>query len=461
MYLDDTIAAISTPPGVGGISIIRVSGKDSIPIVDKIFKSPKGKKLADVRSHTIHYGHIVHSDTMKIIDEVLISVMRQPHTFTREDMVEINCHGGILSTRSVLEQVLHSGARLANPGEFTKRAFLNGRIDLAQAEAIIDIIRSNTKLGLEYAVDQLEGTLSKHINNIRKRLVSLAAHLQAAVDFPEDDIDELSVDSLLNTLNSVLKDMENLIDTADMGKIIREGLSTVIIGKPNVGKSSLLNALARENRAIVTEIPGTTRDTIEEYINIKGVPLKIIDTAGIRETDDIVERIGVKRSMESVDRADLILFIIDNSEPLTEEDMNIFTYIKDKKVIILINKIDLKSRIDSSYINELFKDYPILFISLKEGIGLSQLEDTIADMFYQGRIGMKSDIIVTNVRHKDSLVKARQSVLNCIDSVKAGIPIDMIYIDIQNAIESLGEIIGLTVSEEIIEEIFRDFCIGK
>ncbi|MBZ4646145.1 MAG: tRNA modification GTPase [Petroclostridium sp.] len=461
MYMNDTIAAISTAPGIGGIGIIRVSGKDAVTIVDKIFKSPKGKKLSNVKSHTIHYGHIVKVGTSQNIDEVLVSVMREPHTFTKEDIVEINCHGGIVSTRNVLEQVLNAGARLADPGEFTKRAFLNGRIDLVQAEAIIDIINSKTNIGLESAMDQLDGSLSGKIFDIRKKLINIAAHLQAAVDFPEDDIDELSEDKLIESLNLVLQEINHLIETADMGKIIREGLSTVIVGKPNAGKSSLLNALVRENRAIVTEIPGTTRDVIEEYINIKGVPLKVVDTAGIRETDDIVERIGVEKSKEFINKADLIILILDGSEELNENDKNIIKLVLDKKVIVLINKVDLETKIEYNYIQDLFKEHPIINISVKTGTGLEDLENTIKDMFFGGKISIKEDVIVTNVRHKDSLIKARQSLNEAINAIEIGMPVDMVSIDIKNAIESLGEIVGLTVSEEIVDQIFREFCLGK
>ncbi|WP_094550021.1 tRNA uridine-5-carboxymethylaminomethyl(34) synthesis GTPase MnmE [Petroclostridium xylanilyticum] len=461
MYMNDTIAAISTAPGIGGIGIIRVSGKDAVTIVDKIFKSPKGKKLSNVKSHTIHYGHIVKVGTSQNIDEVLVSVMREPHTFTKEDIVEINCHGGIVSTRNVLEQVLNAGARLADPGEFTKRAFLNGRIDLVQAEAIIDIINSKTNIGLESAMDQLDGSLSGKIFDIRKKLINIAAHLQAAVDFPEDDIDELSEDKLIESLNLVLQEINHLIETADMGKIIREGLSTVIVGKPNAGKSSLLNALVRENRAIVTEIPGTTRDVIEEYINIKGVPLKVVDTAGIRETDDIVERIGVEKSKEFINKADLIILILDGSEELNENDKNIIKLVLDKKVIVLINKVDLETKIEYNYIQDFFKEHPIINISVKTGTGLEDLENTIKDMFFGGKISIKEDVIVTNVRHKDSLIKARQSLNEAINAIEIGMPVDMVSIDIKNAIESLGEIVGLTVSEEIVDQIFREFCLGK
>lgn len=461
MYVEDTIAAISTPPGTGGIGIIRVSGKDAIDIVKKIFVTPKKKDLCKVKSHTIHYGHIHQLKSRQIIDEVLVAVMKKPHTYTCEDIVEINCHGGIVSTRNVLEEVLRSGARLAEAGEFTKRAFLNGRVDLVQAEAIIDIIRSKTNVELDSAVHQLEGSLSSEITGIRGELINLAAHLQAAVDFPEDDIRELSPEVLKQSLEKISKRMDHLIQTADMGKIIRDGLSTVIIGKPNVGKSSLLNALVRDKRAIVTEIPGTTRDIIEEYVNIKGVPLKIVDTAGIRETDDIVERIGVEKSKEFVQKADLVILLLDGSEALNENDKEIIRLVKNKKVIVLINKADMEMKIDYAYVKQRFKEDVVFSISVKEGNGLEKLEDTIREMFFGGEIDVAHDIVITNVRHKDSLIKARQSIENGLNSVIIGMPTDMISIDIKDTIENLGEIVGLTVSEEIVDRIFQEFCLGK
>ncbi|WHH57253.1 tRNA uridine-5-carboxymethylaminomethyl(34) synthesis GTPase MnmE [Petroclostridium sp. X23] len=461
MYLEDTIAAISTPPGIGGIAIIRVSGKDAVNIVERIFRSHKNKKLVDVKSHTIHYGFIIDLEKKQTIDEVLVSVMKKPHTFTKEDIVEINCHGGVISTKRILEEVIYAGARIADAGEFTKRAFLNGRIDLVQAEAIIDIINSKTNVGLQSAVDQLEGSLSSRIFDIRSKMLRIAAHLQAAVDFPEDDIEELSEENLIAFLKNIKDEMKNLLETADMGKIIRDGLSTVIIGKPNVGKSSLLNNLLKENRAIVTEVPGTTRDIIEEYINLKGIPLKVIDTAGIRETDDIVERIGVEKSREFINKADLVILILDGSEIINENDKKIIDLVKNKKLIVLVNKVDLDIRIDMEYIRNLFEGHPIINVSAKKGIGVQELENTIHHLFMSGNININSDVMITNVRHKDSLVRAKKSISECIEAIDNGMPLDMIFIDLSNAIESLGEIIGFTVSEEIVDQIFREFCLGK
>jgi tRNA modification GTPase len=360
-----------------------------------------------------------------------------------------------------LEEVIYAGARMAEAGEFTKRAFLNGRIDLVQAEAIIDIINSKTNVGLQSAVDQLEGSLSSRIFDIRSKMLRIAAHLQAAVDFPEDDIEELSEENLIAFLKNIKDEMKNLLETADMGKIIRDGLSTVIIGKPNVGKSSLLNNLLKENRAIVTEVPGTTRDIIEEYINLKGIPLKVIDTAGIRETDDIVERIGVEKSREFINKADLVILILDGSEIINENDKKIIDLVKNKKLIVLVNKVDLDIRIDMEYIRNLFEGHPIINVSAKKGIGVQELENTIHHLFMSGNININSDVMITNVRHKDSLVRAKKSISECIEAIDNGMPLDMIFIDLSNAIESLGEIIGFTVSEEIIDQIFREFCLGK
>ncbi len=461
MFIEHTIASISTPGGTGGIGIIRISGDDAISIVNKLFKSPTGKDLRDVNSHTIHYGHIYSNDRKSIIDEVLVSVMKKPRTYTREDIVEINCHGGIISTRKVLEVVLHAGARLADPGEFTKRAFINGRLDLVQSEAVIDIINSKTTAELNSALVQMDGSLSSRINNIRSELIDIVAHLQAVVDFPEEDIIELETDNLVHSLEEIKSKINILLQTADVGKIIKNGLNTVIIGKPNVGKSSLLNALVRDNRAIVTEVPGTTRDIIEEYVNIKGVPLRISDTAGIRETDDIVEKIGVERSIKILAGADLVILILDGSTELCENDIQIIELVKNKKVVVLINKTDLETKIEMNYINSEFNKDIIINISLKEGKGLDILESKIKDMFIQGEIDINNDILITNVRHKDSLVKAEEALTNANNSIKSGIPIDMISIDIKEAIENLGEIVGLTVSEEIVDKIFEQFCLGK
>jgi tRNA modification GTPase len=459
--MEDTIAAISTPAGIGGIGIIRVSGDSAISIVNKIFRSSGIKDLNSATSHTIHYGKIYNLDKTQIIDEVLVSIMKKPRTFTRDDVVEINCHGGIVSTRSVLEVVLSAGARLAEPGEFTKRAFVNGRIDLVQSEAIIDVINSKTNIELKSAIGQMEGSLSYKILEIRKELIGIAAHLQAEVDFPEEDIVDVEKDEIIVTLENIIGRITRLIETADLGKIIRNGLNTVIIGKPNVGKSSLLNALVRENRAIVTEIPGTTRDVIEEFVNIKGIPLRISDTAGIRETEDIVEKIGVEKSLEILSNAELSILILDGSEALNKNDIDIIDLVKDRKVICLVNKADLETKVDEDYIEKIFGTDSVIRISIKEHLGLDSLENKIKSMFVSGDIDSGDSIVITNLRHKDSLIKAKEALENAMGSLKMGIPIDMLSIDIKDAVEKLGEIIGLTVSEEIVSKIFEQFCLGK
>ncbi len=461
MYMEDTIAAISTPAGIGGIGIIRVSGDSAISIVNRIFSSSGIKDLNSATSHTIHYGKIYNLDRTQIIDEVLVSIMKKPRTFTRDDVVEINCHGGIVSTRSVLEVVLSAGARLAEPGEFTKRAFVNGRIDLVQSEAIIDVINSKTNIELKSAIGQMEGSLSYKILEIRKELIGIAAHLQAEVDFPEEDIVDVEKDEIIVTLENIIGRITRLIETADLGKIIRNGLNTVIIGKPNVGKSSLLNALVRENRAIVTEIPGTTRDVIEEFVNIKGIPLRISDTAGIRETEDTVEKIGVEKSLEILSNAELIILILDGSEALSKNDIDIIDLVKDRKVICLVNKADLETKVDEEYIEKIFGTDSVIRISIKEDLGLDSLENKIKSMFVSGDIDTGDSIVITNLRHKDSLIKAKEALENAMVSLKMGIPIDMLSIDIKDAVEKLGEIIGLTVSEEIVSKIFEQFCLGK
>lgn len=461
MNYNDTIAAISTPPGIGGIGIIRVSGKESVTIVDKIFKSPKGKKLSSVHTHTINYGYIISINNGDVIDEVLVSVMKSPNTFTKENVVEISCHGGFISTKAVLEEVVKAGARVADPGEFTKRAFLNGRIDLTQAEAIIDIINSKTRTEMGSAVKQLRGRLSVEINNIRNRLLELVGHIQAAVDYPEYDIPELGTSEFKEQLISVLKDIDYLIETSDVGKVVREGLSTVIIGKPNVGKSSLLNSLLKEKRAIVTEIPGTTRDIIEEYVNIAGVPLRIVDTAGIRETDELVEKIGVEKTVEFLNNADLIILMLDGSKKLSDDDKKIIDMVKNKNVIVLINKSDLKNILEIEYVNKYFDTDDIINVSVVTGYGLDKLEEKISSMFRSGKITINNDILITNVRHKESLEKSKQSVLNVLQAINEGMPIDVTIIDLHDALEYLGDITGNTVSDEIIDKIFHNFCVGK
>ncbi|AKA71255.1 tRNA uridine-5-carboxymethylaminomethyl(34) synthesis GTPase MnmE [Clostridium scatologenes] len=455
----DTIAAISTVLGEGGISIIRVSGDKALKIVSGLFRGVNEKKLNDIKPYTIRYGFIIEKDTGDTLDEVLVSYMKAPRSFTAEDTVEINCHGGVVATKRILEEVVKNGVRIAEPGEFTKRAFLNGRIDLSQAEAVIDIIRAKTELSMKSAVAQSKGKVSEEISSIRNKLLEIVAHIEATVDYPEDDLEEVTADKVTMQLKDVVEGMDNILKTAEEGKIIREGLNTVIVGKPNVGKSSLLNSLLKEKRAIVTEIPGTTRDVIEEYINIDGVPVKIVDTAGIRETSDFVEKIGVEKSKEKINEADLIILMLDLSRELDNEDKEIIDYIKDKKYIILLNKSDLGGKINKEDIKNLNYNY-IVETSAKTGEGLNKLKECIRELFFKGEVTSK-DILITNSRHKEALIRAKESCDQALDALRNTSAIDLASIDIRNAWMRLGEITGDTLEEDIINKIFSEFCLGK
>jgi tRNA modification GTPase len=454
----DTIAAIATSMGEGGIAIIRVSGDKALSIVSKIFKGKNERALSDIKTYTMRYGYII-DENNEHIDEVVVSFMKGPRSFTAEDTVEINCHGGVIATNKILKEVVKNGARIAEPGEFTKRAFLNGRIDLSQAEAVIDIIRAKTELSMKSALVQSEGGISKEIKKLRDTLLSTIAHIEATVDYPEDDLEEVTADMAVIQLEQIRKDIEELISTSEEGKILREGLSTVIVGKPNVGKSSLLNALIRENRAIVTDIPGTTRDVIEEYINVSGVPIKIVDTAGIRETEDIVEKIGVQKSKEKIDEADLVLLILDWSRALDEEDKEIIYHIKDKKYIVLLNKSDLDGKIEKDDLKALNSKY-IVNISAKTGEGLTEVKSIIKELFFKGEINT-NNVIITNTRHKEALFRAKESIISSIDTLNNTFAIDLASIDIRNAWSYLGEITGDSLEENIIDKIFKEFCLGK
>jgi len=459
--MSDTIAAISTAIGEAGIGIVRLSGRDSIEIANRIFIGNKVKSLDEAENRKLTYGHIVDPETGQIIDEVLIAYMKEPYTYTRENVVEIYCHGGVISVKRILEAVLSCGARLAEPGEFTKRAFLNGRLDLAQSEAVIDLIRAKTDKSLQVSLSQLEGGLSKRIRDIRNMLLEMLAHINASIDFSEDDVEDMGYEELENKARLVKDEIEKLLKTADRGKILRDGLNTVILGKPNVGKSSLLNSILRENRAIVTNIPGTTRDIIEEYVNIDGIPLKIIDTAGIRNTEDIVEKIGVDKAKEMVNKADLIIAVFDISNELSDEDYEIIEIIKDKQAIVLLNKSDLPKKYDKDYFEKLLPDKTIIYTSILEGIGVDALEEEIKRLFYSGDIDIESDVVVTNMRHKNQLIKAKKNIEDGIEGILANVPLDCIEVDIKACWENLGEISGDTVGEDILDRIFSDFCIGK
>ncbi|KKK36868.1 tRNA modification GTPase [Mesobacillus campisalis] len=458
----DTIAAISTPMGEGAIAIVRLSGEEAFAIADRLFKGLGSKKLKDVPSHTIHYGHIIDPATGETAEEVMVSVMRGPKTFTKEDVVEINCHGGLVSVNRVLQLVLNQGARLAEPGEFTKRAFLNGRIDLSQAEAVIDLIRAKTDRAMNVALNQMDGRLSRLIRKLRQEILETLAHVEVNIDYPEyDDVEEMTHRMLLDKSRFVLKEIEKLLQTSQQGKILREGLSTVIVGRPNVGKSSLLNSLVHENKAIVTDIPGTTRDVIEEYVNVRGVPLRLLDTAGIRETEDIVERIGVERSRQVLKEADLILLVLNYSDDFTEEDRNLFRAVEGMDVIVIVNKTDLPQKLDMGEVKELASQYKIVTTSLKEDEGIDELEEAISSLFFSGSIEAGDMTYVSNSRHIALLNQAKNAIEEAISGVEMGTPIDIVQIDLTRSWELLGEIIGDSVHESLIDQLFSQFCLGK
>lgn len=454
----DTIAAISTPLGEGGIGIIRISGKDAIAVASKIFQSSKGVKLSDVKSHTIHYGFIIDPETGERIDEVLVTVMRAPNTYTREDVVEINCHSGYLTLKRILDLVVCQGARLAEPGEFTKRAFLRGRIDLSQAESVIDLIRAKTEQAQKIALEHLSGKLSEKINELRDSLMRVCAHVEAYIDFPEEEIDGLTHEQIQGEINRIKEEIKKLIEGYEEGKIYREGLRAAIVGKPNVGKSSLLNALLMKDRAIVTEIPGTTRDIIEEYVNIKGMPLKIVDTAGIREAHDLVEAEGIKRSLRAVELAELILLVLDSSRPIDSLDEEIINRVIHKKVIVVINKKDIKSK--EFQLPHSLKDKPAVEISALKGDGIQQLKELIFNTTISGRYEQEG-VIVTKLRHKVALDNALEALDNALKSFENSEPLEITAMFLREALSFLGQIVGVVTTEEILNLIFSEFCIGK
>ena len=448
--MEDTIAAIATSLGVGAISIIRVSGPESIKIVNSIFK---GKDLTVQPTHTITYGHIVEDN--KIIDEVLISIMRAPKSFTTEDIVEINCHGGISTTNKVLELLLNNGCRLAEPGEFTKRAFLNGRIDLIEAEGVMDLINSKTEKARNLAINQLSGTSSELIKKLRKEIVEILANIEVNIDYPEyDDITVLSTQIIKPQITSIINELKEMIDHSENTKIIKEGIDVLILGRPNVGKSSLLNRLLEEDKAIVTDIEGTTRDIVEGKINLDGIILNIIDTAGIRQTEDIVEKIGVEKSLSLIDKADLVLFLLNNNEDITSEDKNIIDQLKNKNHIIVVNKCDLSKKLD-------LNDNECVYISAKENIGIDDLKNKIKDLYNLEKIETEDLSYLSSARSISLLKKAMQSLRNADKGIDDNYPIDMVEIDIKDSWNILGEIIGETYEEELIDQLFSQFCLGK
>lgn len=456
---DDTIAAIATPLGESGIAVIRVSGPESVGVVEQVFRSKV--KLSKAESHTVHYGHVYSPHSKDRIEEALVTVMRAPRSYTAEDVVEISCHGGIVSVKKVLDALLDCGARLAEPGEFTKRAFLNGRLDLTQAEAVIDLIRSKSDRAFSIALKQVDGALSRKVKALRQVLVETMAHIEVNIDYPEHDVEELTNAFIREKCEYALGQIDEMLRTAEQGKLLREGIETAIVGKPNVGKSSLLNALAQDNRAIVTDIPGTTRDVIEEYVTVGGIPLKLLDTAGIRETSDIVEKLGVERSRSAIASADLILYVVNGNEPLTAEEVELLDGLRDRQTILIVNKMDLATNIDMNALYERMPAERVVRLSAREGEGLERLEKAISALFFSGSIESGDVTYVSNVRHIHLLKKARASLQEALDGVAALMPIDMVQIDVRNAWEHLGEMIGDAVSDSLIDQIFSQFCLGK
>ena len=455
-----TIAAIATAMSPGGISIVRISGEEAVLIIDRIFRSPKGKKrLSQVESHTIHYGFIY--DGEELIDEVMVAVMRAPRSYTMEDTVEINCHGGILITKKILEVVLKYGAVPAEPGEFTKKAFLNGRIDLSKAEAVIDLINAKNEFAMKSSMGQLRGSVSNKINSLRDSILDSIAFIEAALDDPEHISIEGYGDELLKKVDEMIVEMEQMEERADNGKILVEGIKTVILGKPNAGKSSLLNRLAREERAIVTHIAGTTRDTLEEQIRIGGVSFKMVDTAGIRETEDVVEQIGVSKAKVLAKEADLILYVVDSSVDLDDNDKEIIELIKNKRAIILLNKLDLEQKVKKEDINKYYEGLHILEISAKEGIGVEALEQTLMELFFKEEVTFNDEVYITNIRQKNALNQALESLKMVKNSIENEMPEDFFTIDLMNAYSQLGYIVGEEIEEDLVNRIFEKFCMGK
>ena len=455
----DTIAAIATAMSNSGIGIVRISGDEALEVADRIFRPKKGsRKVSDMETHTIHYGYVV--DGEEVVDEVLLLIMKAPRSYTCEDTIEIDCHGGVLVMKKILETVLKYGARPAEPGEFTKRAFLNGRIDLSQAESVIDVINAQNELALKSSVSQLQGAVLEKIKDIRAVVLHEIAFIESALDDPE----HVSLDGYPEQLRGIMSDahskVKKLLDSSDNGKMLKEGINTAIVGKPNAGKSSLLNILVGEERAIVTEIAGTTRDILQEQIQIGGIGLNVIDTAGIRDTEDIVEKIGVNKSREYIEKADLIIYVVDSSTELDENDQEIIEAIQDKKAIVLLNKSDLDAKTDAAILQERL-DKPILSISAKNNTGIHELEKLIEEMFFSGKLSFNDEVYITNIRQKNALAEAESSLKMVLQSIDDGMPEDFFTIDMMNAYEVLGTIIGESVGEDLVNEIFSKFCMGK
>lgn len=459
---DDTIAAISTPLGEGGIGIVRLSGRDSIQIAEKIFFSPRKKSLAETAAYKAVHGFIVDPSTGRKIDEVLVMIMRAPHSYTRENVAEINCHGGMLPLRNTLELLLHHGARLAEPGEFTRRAFLNGRIDLSQAEAVLDLIRAKTDESRRIAVEQLQGGISEKITALRDRVTEICTHVEACIDFPEDELETAAKQDMLHSLSRILEDLRTLEKTYDDARYFREGLSTAIVGRPNVGKSSLLNALLQKDRAIVTEIPGTTRDIIEEYLNIKGLPLRIMDTAGIRAVQDLAEREGVRRSLKSIENADLVLAIFDGSHPLRGEDFEVLEKVKGKNTIYILNKNDLPAAV----VKEVFSSFIpqpsfLMEISAVRGDGIEALKEKIVAACLKDWKEEREGVVISNLRHKMAIEHSRKALERAATALERNQPLEIVALELRDGLDRLGEIVGAVTTEDILNRIFSNFCIGK
>ncbi len=462
MKFDDTIAAIATPKGEGGIGIVRVSGSHAIPIANKLFRPSRAVLLHEIPSHTLTHGYVIDTSASgEIIDEVLLGVMRTPNTYTTEDIVEFNCHGGSIPLTSVLELVVEAGARVAEPGEFTKRAFLNGRLDLAQAEAVAELIGSKTELSRKIAVDTLSGKLSENVNRLSDRLAELLAEIEASIDFPDEDLDFMKVDTQLQTSREVQADITHLIATASEGRIIKEGVNVGILGKPNVGKSSLFNALLTTARAIVTDIPGTTRDTIEETINIGGIPINLVDTAGIRETDNIVEQQGVQRSRDVLDKVELLLLMFDASQPLDESDIELLEIAKCNRAILILNKTDLPIYTHPQNLSDHCPNVSIVETAITEDIGIDMLKNTILDVLLGGDFVVGESPIITNTRHQDALRRSQEALDDVITSLENEMPPDLVSVDLRISLDALGDIVGKTTTEDILDRIFSQFCVGK
>ena len=461
MHTDDTICAIATPPGEGGIGIIRVSGEHAVEIASKVFVGAGGRTVRDFKTHTLHHGELRSPATGDRLDEVLVAVMKAPCSYTREDVVEFHCHGGPLLLRLGLEALIRSGARLAEPGEFTKRAFLNGRLDLAQAEAVMDLIQARSEAGHRVAVEQLRGVLSEELARMREGLVRLLVEVEAGIDFTEEDITFISSQGLANGVCVIKELIEHLIRTADDGRIVREGVTAALVGRPNVGKSSLLNALARADRAIVTPIPGTTRDVVEEFISVRGIPVRLLDTAGLRDTVDVVEQEGVRRSHDALARAELVLVVLDGSLPVEADDRRLLETARGKATVVVVNKADLPSRFEPSPLADLIAGSRLVRTSAATGAGLEDLRDAIQDAVLKERLEAREGVLITHLRHRTALARAKDSLDQVLVSIERRMPAEFIAVDLRGAVNAIGEIIGETTTDDILDRIFKEFCIGK